>query len=116
MRAREDRQPDGVGVLLDDGLDDLLGGLVQPSVDDLHARVAQGARDDLRAAIMAVEAWLGDDDADLLLDGGVIGMARPRMREDARTAIVCEVPIRWRHGHSESSTLQLLAQPRVVAV
>ena len=29
VRAREDRQPDGVGVLLDDGLDDLLRRLVQ---------------------------------------------------------------------------------------
>ena len=35
-----------------------------PGVDDLHARVAQRARDDLRAAVVAVEARLGDDDLD----------------------------------------------------
>ena len=65
--AGEDRQPDGVGVLLDDGLDDLLGRLVQARVDHLHARVAQRAGDDLRAAVVAVEAGLGDDHADLAL-------------------------------------------------
>ena len=65
VRAREDRQPDGVGVLLDHGLDDLLGRLVQAGVDDLHAGVAQRAGDDLRAAVVPVEAGLGDDDADL---------------------------------------------------
>jgi hypothetical protein len=63
--AREDRQPDGVGVLLEHGLDDLLGRLVQAGVDDLHAGVAQRAGDDLRPAVMAVEAGLGHHDADL---------------------------------------------------
>ena len=70
VRARQDREPDGVGVLLDDGLDDLLGRLVQPGVDDLHPRVAQRAGDDLRAAVVAVEARLGDDDADPAGGGG----------------------------------------------
>ena len=65
MRAGEDREPDGVGVLLQDGLDDLLRRLVQAGVDDLHAGVAQRAGDDLGAAVVAVEAGLGDDDADL---------------------------------------------------
>ena len=77
VRAGEDRQPDGVGVLLDDGLDDLLGRLVQAGVDDLHARVAQRASDDLCAAIVAVEAGLGDDDADLLAGGGVLRHSCP---------------------------------------
>src|SRR3954451_14123988 len=40
VRPREDRQPHGVGVLLHDGLDDLLRGLVQACVDDLHAGIA----------------------------------------------------------------------------
>src|SRR4051794_31629223 len=67
--AREDREADGVGVLLEDGLDDLLRRLVQARVDDLHAGVAQRAGDDLRAAVMAVEARLGHDDADLPVAG-----------------------------------------------
>ena len=65
VRAGEDRQSDGVGVLLDRGLHDLLGRLVEARVDDLHARVAEGAGDDLRAAVVAVEARLRDDDSDL---------------------------------------------------
>jgi hypothetical protein len=32
-------------------------------VDDLHAGVAQRGGDDFRAAIMAIEAGLGDEDA-----------------------------------------------------
>ena len=46
------------------GLDDLLRRLVQAGVDDLHAGVAQRAGDDLGAAVVPVEAGLGDDDAD----------------------------------------------------
>ena len=65
----EDREADGVGVLLDDRLDDLLGRLVQARVDHLHARVAQRPGDDLRAAVVAVEAGLGDDHADLAFVG-----------------------------------------------
>ena len=56
--------PDGVGVLLDGGLDDLLRRLVQAGVDDLHARVAQRAGDDLGAAVVTVEPGLGDDDSE----------------------------------------------------
>src|SRR5262249_51945998 len=41
----------------------LLGGLEQARVDDLEAGVAQGARDHLGAAVVPVEAGLGDDDA-----------------------------------------------------
>src|SRR5213078_1260635 len=63
MCGRQDRQPDGVGVLLDDRLDDLLGRLVQAGVDDLHPGVTQRAGDDLRAAVVTVEPGLGDDDA-----------------------------------------------------
>ena len=85
VRARQDRQADRVGVLLDDGLDDLLGRLVQARVDHLHAGVAQRARDDLRAAVVAVEAGLGDDDADLLLVGAAIERcAVARGRRDRR--------------------------------
>src|SRR5262249_11992968 len=57
--AGEDREPDGVGVLLDRGGDDLLGRLVQPRVDHLEAGIAQRPRHDLGAAIVAVESRLG---------------------------------------------------------
>ena len=67
MGAGEDREADRVGVLLDHGRGDLLGRLVQARVDDLHAGVAKRAGDDLRPAVVAVEAGLGDDDADLAL-------------------------------------------------
>ena len=59
--AGEQRQPDGVGVLLDHRLDDLLGRLVQPGVDDLEAAVAQGAGDHLGPPVVPVEARLGHD-------------------------------------------------------
>src|SRR6476659_4210445 len=72
VRAGQDRQPDGVGVLLDDGLDDLLRGLVQPGVDHLHARVAQGARDDLRAAVVTVEPRLRHDHSDFSRHGWAV--------------------------------------------
>ena len=64
VRAGQHREADGVGVLLDRGLDDLLRRLVQAGVDDLHAGVAQRAGDDLGAAVVPVEAGLGDDHPD----------------------------------------------------
>ena len=57
----EERQPDGVGVLLHDGLDHLLGRLVQAGVDDLEPRVTQRPGDHLGPAIVAVEAGFGHD-------------------------------------------------------
>jgi hypothetical protein len=63
VRAREDRDPDGVGVLLDGRLDDLLRRLMEARVDDLHAGVAERPRDDLRAAVVPVETRFRDDDA-----------------------------------------------------
>ena len=57
-------RPIDVGVLLERSGDDLLGRLAQARVDDLHAGVAQRARDHLGAAIVPVEAGLGDDDSD----------------------------------------------------
>ena len=65
--ARQDRKTDRVGVLLNHGLDDLLRRLVEPRVDDIHAGVAQRPSNDLGAAVVAVEARLRDDDANLLL-------------------------------------------------
>src|SRR5262245_48479599 len=64
VRTRQDAQPDGVGVLLHRGGDHLLGRLVQAGVDDLEAGIAQRAGHDLGPAVVAIEARLGDDDAD----------------------------------------------------
>ena len=69
VRAGEDRDADGVRVLLDRGLDDLLRRLVEAGVDDLHAGVAERAGDDLGTAIVPVQARLRDDDADLPCHG-----------------------------------------------
>jgi hypothetical protein len=63
VRAREQRETEGVGVFLDDRLDNLLGRLVQAGVDDLEAGVAQGPCDDFGPAIMAIQTGLGDNDS-----------------------------------------------------
>ena len=63
VRAREDRQADDVGVLLERRRDDLLGRLAQARVDDLHTGVAQGPGDDLGAAVVPVEPRLGNHNA-----------------------------------------------------
>ena len=100
VRAGEDRDADGVGVLLDRGLDDLLRRLVEAGVDDLHAGVAERAGDDLRAAVVPVEAGLRDDDADLpamarsLAGLAAAGRIRPSARHPARDEPVAAV-LRW---------------------
>ena len=63
MRAGQEREPDAVRILLEDGLGDLFGRLVQPGVDDLEPVVPEGTGDGLGAAIVAVQARLGNDDA-----------------------------------------------------
>ena len=64
------RQADDVHVFLQRGFGDHLGRLAQAGVDDLHAGVAQGAGDDLGAAVVAVEAGLGDQDTDFAIGFG----------------------------------------------
>ena len=64
MRAGEDGETDDVDVFLDGRGSHLLGGLPETGVDDFHPGVAQGTRDDLGAAIVAVEAGLGDEDSE----------------------------------------------------
>ena len=59
--ARVAREPDGVGILLDRGLGDLLRRLMQPGVDHLEAGVAQRARDHLGPTVVAVEPRLRHD-------------------------------------------------------
>ena len=68
--AGEQRQPDGVGVLLHGRLGDLLGRLVQPGVDHLEAVVAQRPGDGLGAPVVTVEAGLGHDDSIGAFHGG----------------------------------------------
>ena len=60
----QDRQSDDVDVLLERGGGDHLGRLAKTGVDDLEAFVAQAAREHLRAAIVAIEAGLGDEHLD----------------------------------------------------
>ncbi len=62
--AGEDGEADAVDVFLDGGGDDHLGGLAESGVDDFHAGVAEGAGDDFCAAVVAVEAGFGYEDAD----------------------------------------------------
>ena len=64
VRAGEDGQADDVDVLLHGGGGDHLGRLVEAGVDDLHAGIAEGRGDHLGAAVMAVEAGLGNENAD----------------------------------------------------
>ena len=66
--------------------DDLLRRLAQARVDHLHAGVAQRPGDDLGAAVVAVEARLGDDDADFLIHGCSRSSAvqDPQLRRDCR--------------------------------
>src|SRR5947199_235215 len=56
----ENREPDHVHVLLHRLRDDLLGRALEPRVDHLEAGVAQRLHDDLGAAVVPVEAGLGD--------------------------------------------------------
>ena len=63
VRAAQQADAQPVGVLVGHGAHDRFGRLPQPGVDDVKARVAQGPRHDLDAAIVAVEADLGEHDS-----------------------------------------------------
>ena len=75
-------KPDDVDVFLLGGGGDHLGGLAQAGVDHFHPGVAQGARDDLGAAIVAVQARLGNQHPDLLLSH-----ARGRILQNSATTV-----------------------------
>ena len=64
VSAAQKAQAQPVGVLVGHGADDRLGRLPEPGVDDFHAGVAEAAGDDLDAAVVAVEADLGQNNAD----------------------------------------------------
>ena len=63
MRAGQDAHADHVDILLNRCLDDFLRRTVQAGVNHIHAGIAQGAGDDFDAAIMPVQADLGDENA-----------------------------------------------------
>ena len=65
VRARQDREADHVGILLQRRRDDLLRRLTEAGVNHFHSCVAERARDDLGAPVVAVKTRLGDDDANL---------------------------------------------------
>ena len=67
VRAGKNREADDVHVFLHRRRSDHLRRLAQPGVDHFHAGVAQRARDDLCAAVVAVEAGLGNQHAYLFL-------------------------------------------------
>lgn len=67
MRSGEDGEADYVYVFLFGCGDDHFGRLAQAGIDDFHAGIAQGASDDFGAAVVAVEARLGNQYADFLL-------------------------------------------------
>ena len=55
----EQRQADGVGILLHHGLDHLFRRLMESGVDDLEPGIPQGPGDHLRPAVVAVQSRFG---------------------------------------------------------
>ena len=86
VRAGEDREADHVDVFLDGRAGDHLRRLVQAGVDDFHAGVTQRGGDDLGAAVVAIEAGLGDEHADGTHEEQVLGTGREAWkRQTTRT-------------------------------
>ena len=67
MCGRKKTDADDIDVLLHGGVHGGLAGLPQPGVDHLDPRVAEGPCQNLDAAIVAVEADLGEKDAGMTL-------------------------------------------------
>ena len=90
VRAGENREADHVHVLLHRRGRDHLGRLVQPGVDHLHAGVAQRGGHHLGAAVVAVEAGLGDQDADRagqrVMDAAIVSRPPVAGRRPARSS------------------------------
>lgn len=59
MGPAEDRDPDGVNILLKSRGGDHLGRLPEPGVDHLHSGIAESTGDDLRSAVVTIKARLG---------------------------------------------------------
>ena len=67
MRSGKYGEADHVDVFLQRGVDDLFGCLPEAGIDHFEAGVAKGAGDYLRAAVVAIQAGLGNQYADLLI-------------------------------------------------
>src|SRR5438105_1812469 len=76
VRAREQREANGVGVLLQRCLDDLFRCLMHTGVNDFHPGIAQRPCHDFRAAIVPVETGFCDDDADGPFHSGMPSSAK----------------------------------------
>src|SRR5712691_5458827 len=61
MRARQDREANRVGILLERGGDNLFGSLPQARIDHFHTGVAQRAGDHLGSTVVPVEARFSDN-------------------------------------------------------
>jgi hypothetical protein len=59
--AGQQREPDGVSILLHRSLDDLVGRLVQAGVNDFETRVPKRPGNHLGSSVVAVETRLGDN-------------------------------------------------------
>ena len=70
MRAAENTQTDDIDIFLQGGFGDHLGRLADAGVDHFKASVAQGTRHHFGPTIMAIQAGLGDENADLFLAHG----------------------------------------------
>src|SRR5947207_2170508 len=66
VRAGQDREADGVRILLERGRDDLFRRLPEARVNDLHAGIAQGPGDHLGAPVVPIKARFRNDYADFL--------------------------------------------------
>jgi len=84
VRAGEDGEADDVDVFLHSGGGDHLWSLAQAGVDDFHAGVAQSAGDYFCAAVMAIEARLGDQHTNLLLRHKQVSLCHGIRRNHAR--------------------------------
>lgn len=84
--AGEERQANGVDILLDSGGGDLVGRAADARVDDLETGVRERPRDDFGAAIVAVEAGLADEDSAFLAWLHEVAPGRGEKGAQARSA------------------------------
>ena len=89
VSAGEDGEADHVYVFLDGSGGDHLRGLAQAGVDDFHAGVTQGPGNNFCAAVMTVQAGLGDKHANLLLHHRLILVClKARARKTERVSLL----------------------------
>src|SRR2546425_11528040 len=91
MRARQDREANRIGILLERGGDNLFGGLPQARIDHFHAGVAQRAGDHLGSTVVPVEPRFSDNYAYFLghLRAGSWQLAAGSKKERRRS---CPLP------------------------